>query len=310
MENPQDPQAASRTSDPAAKSRVGNSATRSRLRWWIKRLLRFAVLPYSLVCLGVACIQDRLLFYPTKQIEWTPGDLRLLFEEVQLTTSDGLRLHGWFVPHPDPLACILFFHGNGGNIGNYIENLKIWSDMGFSSFIIDYRGYGLSEGHPSEAGLYRDAEAAWIYLTQERGLSPGRIIIFGRSLGGAVAIELASRHTPAILVVESSFTSIIAVGQKLLPLLPVRLMTTYRFDSLNKIVSAHCPVLITHGEEDQLIPLSHAHRLYERANPPKHLMLTPGDHNESGYSFSNATQKEFVDLMTLWLNRANQASPD
>lgn len=255
-------------------------------------------------------MQNSLIFYPTRIVQNTPRDLGLAYEDVWLTTADGVKIHGWFVPHPEPLACILFFHGNGGNVGDYMMDLKIWSDLGFSSFIMDYRGYGRSEGQPSEVGLYRDAEAAWAYLTQERGLSPARIIIFGRSLGGAVAVELANRHRPGILVVESSFTSLVAVGQNMFPFLPVWMMTTYRFDSLNKIERVHCPVLITHGEEDQLIPLSQAHRLYERANPPKHLMLTPGGHNESGYGFSNATQKEFLELMNLWLNRADHASPD
>ncbi|MCH9003231.1 MAG: alpha/beta hydrolase [Planctomycetes bacterium] len=166
--------------------------------------------------------------------------------------------------------------------------------------IVGYRGYGRSTGTPGEDGLYADAEAAWRYLTETRGERPDRIVLFGRSLGGAVAIELARRHNPAALVVESTFTSLVDVGRHHYPLLPVSLIATHRFDSLSKIAGIACPKLFLHGTDDALIPIDLGRALYDAAQSPKRFLETPGGHNNSGFTYSS----EYTQLMTDFVNGA------
>ena len=157
----------------------------------------------------------------------------------------------------------------------------------------DYRGYGNSEGSPSEEGTYADADAAWRYLTRGRGIPPERIVLFGRSLGGAVAIEMATRHTPGALVVESTFTNLHDIGRLHYPLLPVKWLLSYRYDSLAKVGTITCPKLFAHGREDTLIPFANGRTLFDAAAEPKTLIETPGDHNNSGISYAPEYAERF-----------------
>jgi len=184
-------------------------------------------------------------------------------------TTDGLTLHGWFVPTDASDNMLVWLHGNAGNITHRLDNLKILQEYHFSIFIFDYRGYGKSEGKPSENGLYIDAESAYDFLVQTKKFSPENIVLFGRSLGGSVAVELALRRKSAGLILESSFTSMAAIARQVAPFLPTTKILKMKFNTLNKIPKINVPVLIIHGEQDELIPFSHGQKLYEAANQPK-----------------------------------------
>ncbi|MCP4041937.1 MAG: alpha/beta hydrolase, partial [Gammaproteobacteria bacterium] len=170
----------------------------------------------ALVYLGLTLLlylkQESFVFIPTRTLVYTPKDAGLSYEEVQFRSSSGTPLHGWFVPAPNAGFTLLFLHGNAGNISNRLDSLRIFHQLGLNCLIFDYSGYGQSGGKASEKGSYRDAEAAWRYLVEKRGIPPHRIIFFGRSLGSAVASWLATQHPPHALILESPFTSVPDLG--------------------------------------------------------------------------------------------------
>jgi hypothetical protein len=256
----------------------------------ILRVARAALLCYFLVALGLSCAQDKLVYHPVRGIDVTPEAAGLDFEEVSFAAADGVKLHGWFIPAENPRAVILHCHGNAGNISHRLELLRICHDLGLSTFIFDYRGYGRSEGTPTEDGTYLDAEAAWKYLTETRKVPPGEIIFHGQSLGGAVAANLASKHTPRALILESTFTSI-PDWTRSTALAPFCWVCRYRYDTKAILPNLHCPVLVIHSPGDDLIPYRHGRRLFELANEPKRFVEIRGDHN-SGFLVSGATYTE------------------
>lgn len=184
-------------------------------------LLTIAI-AYALIVVVVYAFQNRLVYFPVRNLDATPRALGFDYEDVWVTTEDGLRLHGWFVPAPSARATILHFHGNGGNISHRLEYIALFRKLALNAFLIDYRGYGQSEGRPNELGTYRDARAAWRYLTDRRGLAPATVILHGESLGGAVATWLAAQTKPGALILESSFTSALDLGAAAYPWLPIR----------------------------------------------------------------------------------------
>lgn len=204
-------------------------------------------------------------------------------EDCFFTASDSVRLHGWYCAPRDASArvALLFFHGNAGNLAYRYDMLRRLVRLPADVFIIDYRGYGRSEGTPSEEGLYRDARAAWDHLTVARGVAPDRIVLFGKSLGGAPAIDLASQIIPAGLIVQSSFTSLGDMASSLLPFIPRALIRT-RLDSLSRIGSVRCPKLFIHSPADEVVPYALGRRLFEAAPDPKRFHEVPGaPHNET-----------------------------
>ncbi|MYH69433.1 MAG: alpha/beta hydrolase [Gammaproteobacteria bacterium] len=246
-------------------------------------MLSSFVLIILALCLGVMSLlyvfQEKMIFFPGKRIVDTPGSIGLHYEDVYLVTEDDVRIHGWYVPHVDEKATVLFFHGNAGNISHRLDSISIFHDLGLSVFIIDYRGYGRSEGRPSEKGTYRDAIAAWNYLVDERRLRPDEIILFGRSLGGGVAAGLAARVSPAAVILESTFTSIKELGKHYYPYLPVSWIARVRYPVDEDISSFNCPVLVIHSEQDDVVPFSHGQRLFATAREPKMFLPISGDHN-------------------------------
>jgi fermentation-respiration switch protein FrsA (DUF1100 family) len=221
------------------------------------------------------------LYFPMRRIEATPGDIGLAYEDVSLKTSDGVSIHGWFIPAPGSKKGILFFHGNAGNISHRLDTIRIFHELGLNTLIIDYRGYGRSEGRPGEKGIYLDAEAAYRYMSSRPGIDPASLIAFGRSLGGAVAVELSTRKPLAAVIVESTFSSTAAIGKELLPYLPVRLLVTQRYDSLSKVGKITIPKLFIHSLDDEMIPFSHGERLFAAAAEPKTLHVMRGSHNDA-----------------------------
>lgn len=240
---------------------------------------------YVIFAAFLLIFQSRFIYYPTREIESTPDDAGLTYESCRFEASDGVSLSGWFIPAEKSRGVILFCHGNGGNISHRLESIQQFHRLGLSTFIFDYRGYGESGGELSEKGTYLDAEAAWRYLVEEKQFTPDEIIIFGRSLGGAIAAWLAKEHQPKALMVESAFTSIGDVGSEMYPFLPIRLLTRFRYSTVDYIRQIHCPVLIVHSSDDELIPFSHGQRLFRAAPEPKRFLEISGGH-EDGFLVS------------------------
>ena len=215
-----------------------------------------------------------------RQIVANPGLIGLEYEDVRITTADGVEVAGWFVPAENSRLVLLFFHGNGGNISHRLDSIEQFHRMGLNVFIIDYRGYGQSEGRTTEDGTILDAEAAWRYLIEEQGFSTEQIIIFGRSLGGAVAAGLAEKHRPQMLILESTFTSVPDIAARQYPFLPVRLLARIRYDTAARLPKMDMPLLIIHSPEDRVIPFEHGQKLFEVANQPKQFLQISGGHND------------------------------
>lgn len=229
-----------------------------------------------------SALQRRMIFFPTSALEYTPADLGIPYEDVRIRTADGVTIHGWIVQCVGCEVTLLFFHGNGGNIGDRVENVRRLHELGLRVFILDYRGYGLSEGSPSEQGLYEDAQAAYTYLVSRDDINPDRIAMFGRSLGGAVAVDLASRVPCWRLILESTFTSAADMAGQLLPFLPLGRLITERFDSLSKIGNVRAPLLQFHGTQDEVVPYRLGQKLHESARQPKEFVPIPGaTHNDT-----------------------------
>ena len=238
---------------------------------------------YGTICAYVFFMQARLIYYPnlpSRELTTSPADIGLDYESVTITTSDDIRLHGWFVPAEKERGVVLFFHGNAGNISHRLDTLELFNTLGLSSLIIDYRGYGQSQGKVTEQGTYLDAEAAWQYLTRERTVPADKIVIFGRSLGGAIAAYLAAQQEPGGLIIESTFTSIPDMGAHLYPILPVRLLSRFRYDTKEALKSVTCPVLVIHSPDDEIIPYKNGSILFEAAKEPKSFLEIRGGHND------------------------------
>lgn len=241
---------------------------------------------YGGLALLLAVFQSHLVFYPEtgREIIATPARINLPYDDIHLETSDGVRLHGWYIPAPQARGTVLFLHGNAGNISHRLDSVLMFHRLGYSTLIIDYRGYGSSGGTPTEQGTYRDAEAAWRYLTESRHIASCRIVLFGESLGGAIAAWLATSHKPAALVIASGFTSVPDLAQQLYPFLPARWLARIRYDTRESLGAVTVPVLVAHSPEDDIIPFGHGRALFAAAHPPKRFLELAGGHND-GFIF-------------------------
>lgn len=260
---------------------------------------------YSSICLFLYAWQTRMIFFPSAQITATPADFGTPFQDVwfPVATSKGtVQLHGWWLPGQGEQT-VLYLHGNGFNVGANAAHASRFNQMGFSVLVFDYRGYGLSEGgFPTEAKVYQDAQAAMNYLVQQRHIDPEDLLIYGHSLGGAIAIELASHHPEvAGLIVESSFTSMrdMVDHAKNLNLFPIDWILTQQFASIDKVSSLSMPVLFIHGLADDKVPPTMSEELYTATPDPKRIWLVPGaTHNDvaelTGSEYFQTVQ-QFVD---------------
>lgn len=244
------------------------------------RLLTIAVVCYSGIALLLYLFQDRMLFLPTiaGSSDATPDDIGLAFDEVWLASADGERLHAWWIPHPQARATVVFSHGNAGTIAHRLESLAIFHALGLNTLIYDYRGYGESTGQASEAGVYLDVTAAWEWVVENQQIPARKVLLFGRSLGGAVSARLASRVDAGGLILESTFTSVPDLGQQIYWWLPVRWLTRLDFNTLDFVSKSAVPVLIAHSPDDEIVPFSHAEKLLEATGGGELLRLS-GDHN-------------------------------
>jgi pimeloyl-ACP methyl ester carboxylesterase len=253
-------------------------------------VIRILVFAYIGLAIALYFGQSNLVYMPSKDVIETPETVGIKFEDIQIVTKDNVNLDAWFVPakddNPVGKGVILFCHGNGGNISNRLSYLPIFKDLGLSTLLFDYRGYGKSEGKPTEEGTYADVEAVWQYLTQEKQIPPQKIIIYGESLGGAIASYIAEKTTQPDgknsaggLVLASTFTSISDRASELYPFLPIRWLSQFSYNSIDRLPNIKIPILIIHSTDDEIIPFTHGDRNFQAANQPKTLVKIRGDHN-------------------------------
>lgn len=263
---------------------------------------------YLILVLLMYAMQSSLVYHPQSKLWATPSSVGLQYEDVTFETEDNISLHGWFVAAGDSAnPTVLYFHGNAGNISGRMETIQLLNDLGLNVFIFDYRGYGQSEGSPSEEGTYRDAIAAWDYLQSERGIPGTNIVIMGRSLGGSVASWLAARKSPAASIIESSFTSAADLAADLYPWLPVRWMIKYDYNTLRNVKQIESPVFMAHSPDDQVVPFHHSQKLFEAVNQPKKFVELEGSHGsgfwETGRRYRNGLQTFLQEHTSYQLKR-------
>ncbi len=236
---------------------------------------------YLLILILIGIFQNQLIFMPQRDLSQTPGSVGLAYRDIRFRAEDGVELAAWFVPAAvQSERVVLFCHGNAGNMSNRLDSILVFHGLNLNVFLFDYRGYGQSEGRPSEEGMYLDAAGAWRYLTQEgERFLPENIVLFGRSIGGSVATWLARSHPVGNLIIESAFRSVPALAFRYLPFVPFRLIFRNRFDTEANLRAISCPLLVIHSREDEIVPFSHGQALYEGAHQPKTLLEISGPHN-------------------------------
>lgn len=264
-----------------------------------------AVAAVGYVALGAALfvLQPRLLYLPDigRDVTTTPQRAGLAYEVIQLDVEPGVRVHGWYVPHPQARGTALVLHGNAGSIALRLDWLAMFHRLGYASLIIDYRGYGASTGVPTEQGTYRDAQAAWKHLVETRAVAPGEIVIVGESLGGAVAAWLAARVPARALVLQSAFTSVPDLAAELYPAFPVRWMSRFEYATREHVAATSVPVLVAHSRDDEIVPFAHGERLHQAARGLRAFVEQRGGHNEA-FLFS---RPQWTQALAEFLERAS-----
>ena len=255
-------------------------------------MLPFTLRAIALSLTGVLALmfflQSRLVYFPDGQIVATPADRGLAYEEVLFEAADGVQLAAWYVPSEAGRGVVLFSHGNGGNISYNLPFVEILHRVGLSTFLYDYRGYGRSEGQPSEEGTYSDAAGAWRYLTEIRKIPAGQVLLYGQSLGGPIAAKLAREKTSAALILDSSFTSFVDIAGHHYPFLPVRWLARFDYNTLEHVRHVRCPVLVIHSPDDEIVPFGQGVALYEAAPGPKAFVKLRGGHNDALFMSAGA----------------------
>jgi len=277
--SPESPVPPGETAQPAASA----PKPRTWVRAWGGRALR--VLAALVICAFLLLLlENRLIFFPSRYPE---GDWALPRERVEdcfFETSDGVKLHAWWLPatQPDGAPVLLWFHGNAGNITNRAHNLSLLAERDVGVLLVDYRGYGKSEGRPTEAGVYLDGLAAYDYLTRERGVAPNQIICFGRSLGTPVALHVALERPVAGLVLESPFKNAKAMAKRVMPIVPIWPFIRSKFDNVGRVPGVSVPVLVMHGDRDEIVPFEQGQAVFEAAPEPKEFYRLEGaGHNDT-----------------------------
>lgn len=267
----------------------------------LRRLLVYVAVSALLLLLGVqmGLIERLFIYFPEAEVVGTPADWGMAYEEASLTASDGVRLHGWLVPGEKRVGWI-WLHSNGGNVGHRLEQLKLLHDaLGVTILLFDYRGYGRSEGAPSEEGTYRDAEAALAYLRSRPEVDPERIVYNGHSLGAPIAAELAARHPPYALVLESPIDSVPQMARRAYPLLPpLGPLLRTKYDTVAKMRSLTRPLLVLHGDLDELVPIEAGRQVFEAAAGPKEFFTVRGAGHNDLYATGG---EEYLDALRRFL---------
>ncbi|MBN1863884.1 MAG: alpha/beta hydrolase [Victivallales bacterium] len=246
---------------------------------WLLLAVPFAA--YILVGILLYIFQPYFIFCPGKTIFLTPGDCGMEYENLMIRDDCGRKIHAWFIKASRPRATVLFCHGNAGTISHRVETAKMYVSLGLDTLLFDYSGYGLSPGKPSEEAIYANAEAAWLYLTGDRGISPESIIAIGRSLGGPVAAKLAKKHSPGICILESTFTSAGDIAALKFPFFPVKFLIRAKFPTQDYVREIKCPLLVVHSRDDEIIPFRMGERIFSGYDGTKEFLTLSGSHNET-----------------------------
>ena len=243
------------------------------------RVFLYIILGAVVFVLYVRYLERMSVFYPDRDIKSTPADIGLKYEDVFFPVQGNVKLHGWFVPKIGAKSTVLFFHGNAGNIGDRVSTVKFYYDLGLNIFVIDYRGFGESQGNPSERTLYSDAQSAFDYLRLKRGIKEENIIVYGASLGGVAAVDVASKNKVAALILDSAFTSAKDMSEIIYPYIPTALLSL-KLDNLSKIKNVNAPKLFVHSKDDRTVPYFIGKKLFDEASEPKELITVSGLHDE------------------------------
>lgn len=256
-----------------------------KILFWI---LVGAVGLYLVMLIYLYFVQKSLVFFPSKDFIATPDALDLKYENLNFELDGKSKIHGWYFPNNNDTIsaetkAVLFCHGNAGNISMRFPTIELFNELNIPFLIFDYRGFGQSTGELSEQSTYDDAKRCYDFLVRERNFKPENIIIFGRSLGGAVATELAKNEKCGGLILESTFSSAKDAGARIFPIFPIKILLKYNFDSKNKIGQINCPLLVIHSPEDDIIPYDMGEKLFELGREPKTFLKISGLHNERHY---------------------------
>lgn len=246
----------------------------------------------------VKYLELRGIFYPIQKISFTPSDIKLGFEDVYFTTDDGLKINAWFVPYANAKYTLVFFHGNAGNIGDRIDKIILLNNLKLNIFIIDYRGFGQSQGKPSEQGLYLDAEAAYGYLINTRRIFPEQIILYGESLVAAAVINLAAKVKVKALILEGAFSSGKDMAKIIFPFIP-NFFFSNSFNSAGKIKKIQIPKLFLHSQNDEIIPIRLSQKLFSFAVQPKYFFELKGGHNTCFLD----SKEEYLSALKFFIDR-------
>jgi len=246
--------------------------------WKAGRFMLYVIIGIVFIFLFVRALEFRSLYVPYKDMPVSPSQIGLAFEDVILVAPDGPRLSCWYVPGAQERV-VYFLHGNGGNISHRLEKIRFFHDLGYPVFILDYRGYGKSTGLPSEKGLYTDARTGYDYLTKIRRFAPDKIVLYGESLGAAVAVELAGRLPTGPLILEGPFTSVAEMGKRIYPFLSSFLLAS-KYDTVHKMAAVKGPVMFIHSRNDEIVPFEMGQVLYDGYGGKKIFVATTGGHNE------------------------------
>jgi len=233
---------------------------------------------YLIIMIYFYLNQVNLIYFPDKKISFYPDQINLNYKDIYMITKDNIKINSWYIPGEKDSNLVIFCHGNAGNISGRVETIRLIHELNLSLLIFDYRGFGKSEGNISEKGLYLDIEAVYQYATKNLNIDKKKVIIWGRSLGAAVAIDFASKHNINKLIIESAFTSISDMGQRIYPFLPLKFICTHKFLSINKIDKIKASKLFIHSKEDDLVPFSFGKILYKKAILQKSFLEIHGNH--------------------------------
>jgi fermentation-respiration switch protein FrsA (DUF1100 family) len=272
------------------------------MRFLLRLLLILALFVGASVAYMVT-FEDHYIFAPSRELVYSPNAVGLDFSVQTFPSEGGVRLYGWYMPNPDARFILLALHGNGGNISQRLDQYRHWHDMGLAVFAFDYRGYGRSDGKPDEAGLYADARAAWQLLTGTFGIPPDKIIITGRSLGGAVAAHLAAEVQPAGLALEVPFTSIPDMSAERYPWLPLRWLVRSHFDTEASLKKVQAPLLLISAKADEIVPAWMPERLFDAHPEPKLRGSLAGHHND----FDRVSLHPYLKLWHIWLDSLGES---
>lgn len=256
---------------------------------------------YVIVCIYIYLAQEKMIFYPTSDVALTPERVNLEYEEIFVKAGEVDSICAWFFPKDINYLThktVLFANGNAGNMSYRLETILFLNKLDANVLMFDYRGYWKSSGKPSEQATYEDIESCYNWLIEVKGVKPENIILFGRSLGGAVAIDMATKVKCGGLIVESSFTSTGAMASHVFPFFPVGFLSKYKYDSINKIKSVNCPLLVTHSSEDEIIPFKMGQMLFDEAKEPKQFVQIRGGHNDREYLQDSSYREALLKMLS------------